>query len=44
MRNRMRFTMYSYKASILYLSCAEIGTMGDDSPPCLRSETVNQSA
>jgi hypothetical protein len=23
--------MYSFTASMLYLSCAEIGTMGDDS-------------
>jgi hypothetical protein len=27
----MHFTMYSFTASMLYLSCAEIGTMGDDS-------------
>ena len=27
----IRFTMYSFTASMLYLSCAEMGTMGDDS-------------
>src|SRR5216684_5319233 len=27
----IRFTMYSFTASMLYLSWAEIGTMGDDS-------------
>ena len=27
----IRFTMYSLTASMLYLSCAEMGTMGDDS-------------
>ena len=38
----MRLTMYSFTASMLYLSFAEIGTMGDDSSTVPMRHQVSQ--